>query len=41
VSSAGDDYDVAVGFAPRGDALAAWTEGEASPSLGTAWNASP
>jgi hypothetical protein len=41
VSSTGDDYDVTVGFTPRGNAVAAWTEGDASPILDTAWNSSP
>jgi hypothetical protein len=41
VSAAGDDYDVAVGFAPRGSALAAWSQGTVSTSLNAAWSASP
>jgi hypothetical protein len=41
VSTAADDYDVAVGFTPRGNALAAWSDGDDSPSLDTAWNTSP
>jgi hypothetical protein len=41
VSSAGDDYDVKVGFAPSGSALAAWTQDAPTPELSAAWSASP
>jgi hypothetical protein len=41
VSGAGDDYDVNVGFAPSGSALAAWTSNPDAPDLFAAWSPSP
>lgn len=41
VAAAGDDHGVAVGFAPGGGAVAAWTQGSVDPSLKAAWSASP
>jgi hypothetical protein len=41
VSGSGDDYDVNVGFAPNGTALAAWTSNAVAPALNAAWSISP
>jgi hypothetical protein len=41
VSNAGDDSALSVGFAPGGSAIAAWTEGAATPELSAAFSASP